>query len=74
MKSNAEKDGVQWSKKNDPRITKVGNFIRKIRLDELPQLISVIKGEMSLIGPSPESPEIDLYLSKDIKNYNLDII
>ena len=71
MQSNAEKDGVQWSKKNDPRITKVGNFIRKIRLDELPQLISVIKGEMSLIGPRPERPEIDLFLSKDIKNYNL---
>ena len=71
MKSNAEKDGVQWSKKNDPRITKVGNFLRKIRLDELPQLISVIKGEMSLIGPRPERPEIDLFLSKDIKNYNL---
>ena len=71
MQSNAEEDGVQWSKKNDPRITKIGNFIRKIRLDELPQLISVIKGEMSLIGPRPERPEIDLFLSKDIKNYNL---
>ena len=71
MQSNAEKDGVQWSKKNDPRITKVGNYIRKIRLDELPQLISVIKGEMSLIGPRPERPEIDMILSKEIENYNL---
>ena len=69
MRSNAEKDGVQWSKKNDERITKVGRFIRKMRIDELPQLISVIKGEMSLIGPRPERPEIDLFLSKDIKNY-----
>ena len=71
MKSNAEEDGVQWSKKNDARITNVGNFIRKVRIDELPQLISVIKGEMSLIGPRPERPEIDLFLSKNIKNYNL---
>ena len=71
MKTNAEKDGIQWSKKNDKRITKIGNFIRKIRVDELPQLISVLKGEMSLIGPRPERPEIDLMLSKEIKNYNV---
>ena len=69
MKSNAERDGIQWSKKNDIRITKVGSFIRQFRIDELPQLISVIKGEMSLIGPRPERPEIDSFLSKDIKNY-----
>lgn len=71
MKNNAEKDGVQWSKKNDKRITKIGSFIRKIRVDELPQLISVLKGEMSLIGPRPERPEIDLMLSKEIQNYNI---
>ena len=71
MKSNAEKDGIQWSKKNDSRITKVGNIIRRIRIDELPQLISVIKEEMSLIGPRPERPEIDLFLTSKIKNYNL---
>ena len=69
MRSNAEKDGVQWSKKNDERITKVGRCIRKMRIDELPQLISVLKGEMSLIGPRPERPEIDLFLAKEIKNY-----
>ena len=69
MKSNAEKYGVQWSKKNDARITNIGRFIRQVRFDELPQLISVIKGEMSLIGPRPERPEIDEFLSKEIKNY-----
>ncbi len=69
MRINAEKDGIQWSKKNDKRITKFGNLIRQIRFDELPQLISVIKGEMALIGPRPERPEIDKFLSKDIRNY-----
>ena len=71
MKLNAEKDGAVWSKKNDNRITRIGNLIRRIRIDELPQLVSVIKGEMSLIGPRPERPEIDALLSKKIKNYNI---
>ena len=71
MKSDAEKNGAEWSKKNDQRITKVGKFIRRIRIDELPQLILVIKGEMALIGPRPERPEIDSLLSKKIKNYNI---
>ena len=48
--------------KNDKRITKVGDFIRKTRIDELPQLVSVIIGDMSLIGPRPERPEIDKIL------------
>ena len=46
----SEKDGFQWSKKDDLRITKVGKFLRLVRIDELPQLISVLRGEMSLIG------------------------
>ena len=58
MRINAEKDGIQWSSNNDDRITKVGNFLRKTRIDEIPQLISVLNGEMSLIGPRPERPEI----------------
>jgi len=69
MKVNSEKDGAQWSSENDHRITKVGNFLRKTRIDEIPQLISVIKGEMCLIGPRPERPEIDIDLKKNIPCY-----
>ena len=59
MKVDAEKDGVaRLASKNDSRITPVGKFIRKVRIDELPQLFNIIKGEMSFIGPRPERPEI----------------
>ncbi|MBD8498330.1 sugar transferase [Paenibacillus arenosi] len=54
MVMDAEKDGPRWAAAHDERVTKVGQFIRKTRVDELPQLIHVIKGEMSLIGPRPE--------------------
>ena len=70
MKINAEQDGIQWSSKNDNRITKVGKLIRATRLDELPQLFCVIKGDMSLIGPRPERPEIEKKLLNDIPYYN----
>ncbi|MDR6999065.1 sugar transferase [Neobacillus niacini] len=56
MRNDAEKEGAKWAEVNDPRITKVGTFIRKTRIDELPQFISVIKGDMSIIGPRPERP------------------
>ncbi len=71
MKCDAEKQGPQWAKKNDSRVTKLGKILRKTRIDELPQLIQVISGEMSLIGPRPERPEIDELLNKEIKNYSL---
>ncbi len=71
MKVDSESEGAVWAKKEDPRITKVGNFLRKMRIDELPQLVSVINGQMSLIGPRPERPEFNSLLSKEIKNYEL---
>ena len=59
MRTDAEKvSGPVWASKNDPRITRVGRFLRKTRLDEIPQLVNVLKGEMSLIGPRPERPGI----------------
>ena len=71
MKIDAEKNGPQWSTKNDSRITFIGKILRRMRIDELPQIISVIKGEMSLIGPRPERPEFNLKLNKLIPNYHL---
>lgn len=58
MRMDAEKSGVQLAKENDSRITKVGAFIRKTRIDELPQLINILKGDMSFVGPRPERPEL----------------
>ena len=70
MEDNAEqKTGAVWTQKDDPRITRVGNFIRKTRLDELPQLWNVLKGEQSLIGPRPERPEFHEILKKEIPFY-----
>ena len=69
MGINAEKDGPQWSTKGDTRVTRVGSIIRKTRIDELPQLWSVIVGDLSLIGPRPERPQIEEELEKIIANY-----
>ena len=69
LKIESEKEGPQWISKNDSRITKVGRILRKLRIDELPQLISVLKGEMALIGPRPERPQIDKDLEKKINHY-----
>jgi len=71
MRANAEKNGVEWSKENDPRITKIGKFIRATRIDEIPQCWNVLKGDMSLIGPRPERPEFTTILSERIPYYDL---
>ena len=58
MRADAEPNGKAiWASENDPRITRIGNFIRKVRIDELPQAWSVLKGEMSFVGPRPERPQ-----------------
>ncbi|MEZ8865780.1 sugar transferase [Vibrio splendidus] len=69
MRNDAEKNGAQWATKNDARVTKVGNFIRKTRIDELPQLINVYKGEMSMVGPRPEREVFIEDLEKEIPYY-----
>jgi len=71
MTHDAERNGPQWTQKSDPRTTRVGRVIRLLRLDELPQLANVLKGEMSFIGPRPERPVFNDMLEKEIPLYNL---
>lgn len=70
MYIDAEKDGHKWASENDARITKVGRVIRNTRIDELPQLINILKGDMSIIGPRPERPEFIQEFLKDIPDFN----
>ena len=69
MVVNAEKDGAVWADKNDSRVTAFGKFLRKTRLDEFPQFINILKGEMSVIGPRPERPVFVDQLAKEIPFY-----
>jgi len=69
MRTDAEVNGAQFATENDPRITRVGNFIRKVRIDELPQIWTVLKGEMSFVGPRPERPEFVSELEEALTYY-----
>jgi len=69
MRSDAEKNGAQWASKNDARVTRIGKFIRKTRIDEIPQLINVLQGTMSIIGPRPEREVFIKDLEQEIAYY-----
>jgi lipopolysaccharide/colanic/teichoic acid biosynthesis glycosyltransferase len=72
MDTNAEdKTGPTWTMQNDPRVTKIGKYLRKLSLDELPQLFNVLIGSMSMVGPRPERPELIERFRKQIPGYML---
>jgi exopolysaccharide biosynthesis polyprenyl glycosylphosphotransferase len=69
MRTDAEKQGPQWAGKKDPRVTRLGKILRQLHIDEIPQMINVLKGDMSLIGPRPERPVFVKKLSEEIPLY-----
>lgn len=69
MVPDAEKDGPQWAAKNDNRVTRVGRILRKTRIDEIPQLWNVLKGEMSMVGPRPERPNFTVQFNGEVPGF-----
>jgi len=71
MRIDAEKNGAVWASANDDRVTRVGRFIRKTRMDEIPQVLNVLRGDMSFVGPRPERRVFIEIISRDVPYYSL---